>query len=169
MVYTELNTYFCCLNFRNIMHKTTPSQNSNEIEKAFAEAEERIQQIEQKLEQIEYDAQRDVLKHFDRLHDHMFVLNTIFLTGYIALIQMVNEFNRFILILPIVSLAILIYEEHVMKENARKYKNLKSVNLESFFKGCNKRDDRATKISLFVILLTAIEIIYTTYICLFCL
>lgn len=140
-----------------------------ELGKEIEEIEERFKRLEQQVEQIQHDAQRDVLKHFDRLNDHLFVLNTIFLTGYIALIQMIHEFNRFILILPILSLAILIYEEHVMKENARKYKNLKNENLEIFFKACDKRDNRATKISLFVILLTAIEIIYTTYICLFCL
>jgi len=87
----------------------------DEIEKALQEAEETLKRIEEKTEKMRYDSQRDVLKHFDRIHDHLFLLNTVFITGYIALLQIGTHFNRFILILPFICLAILIYVEHYMK------------------------------------------------------
>lgn len=44
----------------------------DEIEKALQEAEETLKRIEAKTEKMRYDSQRDVLKHFDRIHDHLF-------------------------------------------------------------------------------------------------
>ena len=116
---------------------------------------------------MRYDSQRDVLKHFDRIHDHLFLLNTVFITGYIALLQIGTHFNRFILILPFICLAILIYVEHYMKESARKYKDINNINLTIFFAECNRRDSKATIISFFIILLTSFELLYTIYICIF--
>ena len=139
----------------------------DEIEKTLQEAEETLKRIEAKTEKMRYDSQRDVLKHFDRIHDHLFLLNTVFITGYIALLQIGTHFSRFILILPFICLAILIYVEHYMKESARKYKDINNINFTIFFAECNRRDSRATIISFFAIILTSFELLYTIYICIF--
>ena len=38
-------------------------------DKIIEEAEKSLERLSHKIEQLEYDFQRDVLKHFDRLHD----------------------------------------------------------------------------------------------------
>ena len=89
-------------------------------DKIIEEAEKSLERLSRKIEQLEYDSKRDVLKHFDRLHDKLFMFNTIFITGYFALCQINKEFNSLILLLPFCSLSMLIYIEHFMKEIARK-------------------------------------------------
>lgn len=61
-------------------------------DKIIKEAEKSLERLSRKIEQLEYDSKRDVLKHFDRLHDKLFMFNTIFITGYFALCQINKEF-----------------------------------------------------------------------------
>lgn len=54
-------------------------------DKIIEEAEKSLERLSRKIEQLEYDPKRDVLKHFDRLHDKLFMFNIIFITGYFAI------------------------------------------------------------------------------------
>ena len=137
-------------------------------EKIIEEAEKSLERLSRKIEQIEYDSKRDVLKHFDRLHDKLFMFNTIFITGYFALCQISKEFNSLILLLPFFSLSILIYIEHFMKEIARKQSyGMFEVNLSEHLKKSEMKYKQVTLLSLLIIVVSALELLYTIYVCIF--
>ena len=137
-------------------------------EKIIEEAEKSLERLSRKIEQIEYDSKRDVLKHFDRLHDKLFMFNTIFITGYFALCQISKEFNSLILLLPFFSLSILIYIEHFMKEIARKQSyGMFEVNLSEHLEKSEMKYKQVTLLSLLIIVVSALELLYTIYVCIF--
>ena len=139
-----------------------------EVEQVIMDAEESLIHLDKKIDRIEYDAGRDVLKHFDRLHDKLFTFNTVFITGYFAICQINKEFNSWILLLPFCALCVLIYIEHFMKEIARRQTHgLREVNLLSYLKETEKKYNKVTWMSLFVILCSCVELLYTMYICIF--
>ncbi|MCM1218547.1 MAG: hypothetical protein NC548_29005 [Lachnospiraceae bacterium] len=139
-----------------------------DVEQEIREAEESLHRLEQQIERVEYDANRDVLKHFDRLHDKLFTFNTVFITGYFALCQINKEFNSLILLLPFCALSVLVYIEHYMKEIARRQTHgLREVNLSIHLKETDKKYNKATLKSLLVILFSVMELLYTMYICIF--
>lgn len=141
---------------------------NNKIEQLLAEAEQSLKRLEKKIDQIEYDSGRDILKHFDRLHDKLFMFNTIFITGYFAICQLNKEFNSLILIIPFIALSILVYVEHYMKEIARRQSHgLKAVDLKIHLKETDRKYIKITRVSLVVIIFTALELLYTMYICIF--
>lgn len=134
----------------------------------FEEVERSLERLSRKIEQLEYDSKRDVLKHFDRLHDKLFMFNTIFITGYFALCQINKDFNSLILLLPFFSLSLLVYIEHFMKEVAREQSSgLFEVNLNEHLKKADKKYERVTLLSLLVITISALELVYTIYTCIF--
>lgn len=134
----------------------------------FEEVERSLERLSRKIEQLEYDSKRDVLKHFDRLHDKLFMFNTIFITGYFALCQINKDFNSLILLLPFFSLSLLVYIEHFMKEVAREQSSgLFEVNLHEHLKKADKKYERVTLLSLLVITISALELVYTIYTCIF--
>lgn len=137
-------------------------------DKIIEEAEKSLERLSRKIEQLEYDSKRYVLKYFDRLHDKLFMFNTIFITGNFALCQINKEFNSLILLLPFCSLSMLIYIEHFMKEIARKQSyGMFEVNLSEHLNKAEKKYGQVTILSLLIIIVSAIELLYTIYICIF--
>ena len=127
-------------------------------DKIIEEAEKSLERLSRKIEQLEYDSKRDVLKHFDRLHDKLFMFNTIFITGYFALCQINKEFNSLILLLPFCSLSMLIYIEHFMKEIARKQSyGMFEVNLSEHLNKAEKKYNIIRNVSIPIPLFFKIE------------
>ena len=127
-------------------------------DKIIEEAEKSLERLSRKIEQLEYDSKRDVLKHFDRLHDKLFMFNTIFITGYFALCQINKEFNSLILLLPFCSLSMLIYIEHFMKEIARKQSyGMFEVNLSEHINKAEKKYNIIRNVSIPIPLFFKIE------------
>ena len=62
-------------------------------DKIIEEAEKSLERLSRKIEQLEYDSKRYVLKYFDRLHDKLFMFNTIFITGYFALCPLFYQYD----------------------------------------------------------------------------
>ena len=130
-------------------------------DKIIEEAEKSLERLSRKIEQLEYDSKRYVLKYFDRLPLY-------FITGYFALCQINKEFNSLILLLPFCSLSMLIYIEHFMKEIARKQSyGMFEVNLSEHLNKAEKKYGQVTILSLLIIIVSAIELLYTIYICIF--
>ena len=127
-------------------------------DKIIEEAEKSLERLSRKIEQLEYDSKRDVLKHFDRLHDKLFMFNTIFITGYFALCQINKEFNSLISLLPFCSLSMLIYIEHFMKEIARKQSyGMFEVNLSEHLNKAEKKYNIIRNVSIPIPLFFKIE------------
>lgn len=78
--------------------------NLEEIEKSMAE-------IEARMTKREDEGLKNVLKHFDRIHDKLFSINTMFIAGFFALIKISDNISTSTIFIPVANMLYLIWIE----------------------------------------------------------
>ena len=78
-------------------------------EKSDLISDEKLDKIDDNLRKDEEEGIKNILKHFDRLHDKLFTFNNILIAGYFALSKLINSISPINIIIPIINLGILVY------------------------------------------------------------
>ncbi|MDI5951081.1 hypothetical protein [Flavobacterium yafengii] len=112
--------------------------NSEYVDKEFEEACNKIDKIRE-------DGLRNVLKHFDRIHDKLFVFNNILIAGFFGLSKIDNQISVKLIIIPILNLCFLIFIEYEMMEISRFDATIK----EQLFENYKFNKERISRITIF--------------------
>tara|TARA_R110000868_G_scaffold320723_1_gene581693 strand:+ start:925 stop:1380 length:456 start_codon:yes stop_codon:yes gene_type:complete len=91
----------------------------NEIEKNMAE-------IDNRMTKSEEEGLKNTLKHFDRIHDKLFTLNSMFIAGFFALIKISDNISTSTILIPIINMIYLIWIEYRMMEKSSFESSIKS-------------------------------------------
>jgi hypothetical protein len=125
--------------------------------------EKELEEMDQRFKKTEDEALKNMLKHFDRIHDKLFSFNNILIAGYFALSKLLNDISVFLILIPIANLLILLYIEYSMMEKCRFESQITKqspANIEKWGKSINKTN----LISLLSICTTAVvTVIFLRY------
>jgi hypothetical protein len=113
-----------------------------------------LEKIDIKLKRTEEDGVKNILKHFDRIHDKLFTFNNILIVGFFALSKIDNSIPVKTIFIPIINLIILIYIEYRMMEESRIESQITSI--PDVDKKHKKSNDNTTRYSLLSIITTSI-------------
>ena len=78
-----------------------------------------LDEMDQRWKKTEDEGLKNLLKHFDRLHDKLFTFNNILIAGYFALSKIENEISVATVLIPIGNLVILLFVECRMIQKSR--------------------------------------------------
>lgn len=81
--------------------------------------EKELDEVFQRFKKTEEEGLKNLLKHFDRLHDKLFTFNNILIAGYFALSKLENDISLATILIPIGNLIILLFIEYKMMEKSR--------------------------------------------------
>ncbi|MFV5693143.1 hypothetical protein ACM55K_14050 [Flavobacterium sp. LT1R49] len=115
--------------------------NNEYVDKEFEEACK-------KTDKIREDGLRNVFKHFDRIHDKLFIFNNILIAGFFGLSKIDNQISVKLIIIPILNLCFLIFIEYEMMEVSR----FDATINEQFFENYKFNKERISRITLFSLL-----------------
>jgi len=73
---------------------------------------------------------KNVLKHFDRIHDKLFSINTMFIAGFFALIKISDNISTSTIFIPVANMLYLIWIEYRMMEKSRFEADIKNKTQE---------------------------------------
>lgn len=65
---------------------------------------------------MEEQGRSEVVKYFDRINDKFFDINNILIAAYLALVALIPEISKLLILIPFSNLVILIYVEYRMME-----------------------------------------------------
>jgi len=82
------------------------------------EIEKSVEKTYASFENFEEDGKQNILKYFDRIHDKLFTVNTVFIAGFIAII-MFSDVPRSFMLLPVFNMIYLIWIEYRMVTKSR--------------------------------------------------
>jgi len=106
---------------------------------------------------------QDITKYFDRIHDNLFTFNNMLIAGYFALIQLKVDISKFVILIPIVNLAIFIFIDYLMMEYSRANANIGETLVDKIPE-IGKKSERATQLSFITIVTTLIvTIVFICY------
>jgi len=80
---------------------------------------EEMSEIWDRIRKTEEEGLKNILKHFDRIHDKLFSFNNILIAGYFAVSKLENKLAIEYILIPIANLVFLIYIEYRMLEKSR--------------------------------------------------
>jgi hypothetical protein len=81
--------------------------------------EKELEQMDERFRKREEEGLKNLLKHFDRIHDKLFMFNNILIAGYFALSKIEKSISLLTILIPISNLAFLIFIEYRMLEKSR--------------------------------------------------
>ncbi len=128
----------------------------------FEESEKEQERIEKNLTRTEEEGLKNILKHFDRIHDKLFTFNNILIAGFFALSKLETTISVKTIFIPIINLCFLIFIEYEMMEKSRFEASIKSQPFDKY-DNHGKRIKRTTWYSLLSILTTLIVTIIFLY------
>ncbi|WP_166921311.1 hypothetical protein [Flavobacterium poyangense] len=124
-----------------------------------------IEQFEKKVEKIKEEAGKNILSHFNRIHDKLFTSNNIFIAGYFALSRVQPDTSILIIIVPLLNLIFLILIEYLMMEKSRKEYGIDDF--DELINFVNKKDLRTNQYSLLSIFSTLCVFLFFMYLLIF--
>jgi hypothetical protein len=114
-----------------------------------------LDEMGKRWERKEEEGLKNLLKHFDRIHDKLFTFNNILIAGYFALAKLTNTIASASILIPLGNLIILIWIEYRMMEKSRFESDLTKKSQSERDKW-SKGIDRTNLYSLLAIVSTAI-------------
>lgn len=128
----------------------------------FEESERENIKIEENFDRTEIEGLKNILKHFDRIHDKLFVFNNILIAGFFALSKIETSVTVKTILIPILNLCFLIFIEYEMMEKSRFEASIKSQPFDKFDEhGMRvKRTNRYSLLSILTTLIVTIIFIY---------
>lgn len=85
----------------------------------FDEMDKNLAEIENRMNKREEEGIKNTLKHFDRIHDKLFSINTMFIAGFFALIKFSENVSTMTILIPVLNMIYLIWIEYRMMEKSR--------------------------------------------------
>jgi hypothetical protein len=131
----------------------------------FEESDKEQERIEKNFTRTEEEGLKNVLKHFDRIHDKLFVFNNILIAGFFALSKLDNLIPLKTIFIPLLNLCFLIFIEYEMMEKSRFEASIKTQQFDKYdIHGKRiKRTNLYSLLSIFTtIIVTAFFIFYLT-------
>ena len=127
-------------------------------------SEEEISEMNNRFKKTEEEGLKNVLKHFDRIHDKVFSFNNILIAGYFVLAKFDNSLNTPIstIIIPIINMAFLIWIEYRMMEKSRFESEMTKKSLTDI-NSWGKKINSTNLFSLLIIITTTIVTIIFLY------
>ncbi len=122
------------------------------------EIEEELTEFDERFKKTESDGIKNVLKHFDRIHDKLFTFNNILIAGYFALSQFFVSFSVYGIIIPLLNLALFIFIEYRMMEKSRFDAEVTKKTPEEIVKH-GKAINRTNRYSLYSIISTTVVLV----------
>ena len=126
------------------------------------EMQKEMDQIDARMTKSEEEGLKNMLKHFDRIHDKLFSINTMFIASFFALIKISNNISTSIILIPVLNMIYLIWIEYRMMEKSRFETSIKSKTQEEI-NNWGKSISTNNWLSLFSITLTLIVTAYFIY------
>ena len=123
------------------------------------EMDRNVREIGEGFVRTEQEGLKNLLKHFDRLHDKLFSFNNILIAGFFALSQIGKNVSPWTIIIPLINLCFLVLIEYRMMNKCRFEAEIKSKTPEEnimWAKGIRNTN----RYSLATILTTAIVTIF---------
>ena len=121
------------------------------------EIDENLARIDASFTKTEEGGLKNILKHFDRIHDKLFSVNTVFIAGFIALIKISGKISPWVILVPVFNMLYLIWIEYRMLQKSRLEAAIKQKapdEIEQWGKNINKTN----LFSLVSIILTLIVV-----------
>lgn len=128
----------------------------------FDEMDRNLEEIEKRMSKREEEGLKNILKHFDRIHDKLFSINTMFIAGFFALIKISDNISATTILIPVLNMIYLIWIEYRMMEQSRFEADIKSKTPDEIQKW-GKSISINNWLSLLSIALTLIVAGYFTY------
>ena len=128
----------------------------------FEESQKEQERIERNFTRTEEDGLKNILKHFDRIHDKLFTFNNILIAGFFALSKVEDSIPIKTIFFPIVNLCFLIFIEYEMMGKSRFESSIKSQPFDKYDQH-GKRITRTNWYSLGSIFTTLIVTIVFLY------
>lgn len=125
-----------------------------------------LQDMDQRFKKTEEEALKNMLKHFDRIHDKLFNFNNILIAGYFALSKLEKEISLATIFIPIANLIVLLYIEYKMMEKSR-FESSITQKTPKEIEQWGKRITRTNQYSLLAICSTSIVTMWFLYYLLF--
>jgi hypothetical protein len=98
------------------------------------EMDRNVREIGERFDRTEQEGLKNLLKHFDRLHDNLFSFNNILIAGFFALSQFGKKVSPWTIIIPLINLCILVFIEYRMMNKCRFEAAIKSKTPEEINK-----------------------------------
>lgn len=125
--------------------------------------EKELSEMDQRFKKTEEEGLKNLLKHFDRIHDKLFTFNNILIAGYFALSKLENKISLSFIMLPIANFIILLFIEYKMMEKSRFESQITKKPMNEISKW-GKSIERTNQYSLLSIISTSIvTIIFLRY------
>lgn len=128
----------------------------------FEESQREQIRIDDNLDQTEQEGLKNMLKHFDRIHDKLFTFNNILIAGFFAISTIENTISVKNIVIPILNLCFLIFIEYEMMEKSRFEASIKTQNFDKY-ESHDERISRTNWYSLLSIMTTLIVAIIFLY------
>ncbi|MDQ8011538.1 MAG: hypothetical protein REI96_03740 [Flavobacterium nitrogenifigens] len=128
----------------------------------FEESQREQERIERNFTRTEEEGLKNILKHFDRIHDKLFVFNNILIAGFFALSKIENPIPVKTIFIPILNLCFLIFIEYEMMEKSRFESSIKTQPFDKY-DSHGKRITRTNLYSLLSIITTLSVTIFFLY------
>jgi len=138
-----------CIILFNIFKDKFISMKNFDIE----EFEREQKRIDDNFTRTEQEGLKNILKHFDRIHDKLFTFNNILIAGFFAISKIENTISVKNIVIPILNLCFLIFIEYEMMEKSRFESSIKTQDFDKY-DSHSKRINRTNLYSLLSILTT---------------
>jgi hypothetical protein len=125
----------------------------------FEESDKEQERIEKNLTRTEEEGLKNVLKHFDRIHDKLFVFNNILIAGFFALSKLDNLIPLKTIFIPLLNLCFLIFIEYEMIEKSRFEASIKTQQFDKY----DIHDKRIKRTNLYSLLSIFTTLIVTVF------
>jgi hypothetical protein len=125
----------------------------------FEESQRENERIERNFTRTEEEGLKNILKHFDRIHDKLFVFNNILIAGFFALSKIENPIPVKTIFIPILNLCFLIFIEYEMMEKSRFESSIKTQPFDKY----DSHGKRITRTNLYSLLSIITTLFVTSF------
>ena len=129
----------------------------------FDEMERNVREIGERFDRTEQEGLKNMLKHFDRLHDKLFSFNNILIAGFFALSQFGKHVSPWTIIIPLINLGVLVFIEYRMMNKSRfeaTIKNKTKEEIKKWGKGINNTNFYSLLSIVTTVIVTVIFLFY---------
>lgn len=128
----------------------------------YEESVKEQERIEKNFTRTEEEGVKNILKHFDRIHDKLFTFNNILIAGFFTLSKLDDSTPLNSIFIPLINLCFLIFIEYEMMEKSRFEASIKTQSFDKYDLH-GKRINRTNAYSLLSILTTLIVALFFVF------
>lgn len=129
----------------------------------FDEMDRSVRESGKRFEHTQQEGLKNLLKHFDRLHDSLFSFNNILIAGFFTISEFGKKVSPWSIIIPLLNLGVLIFIEYRMMNKSRfeaDIMNKTPEQINKWGKGINNTNLYSLLCIFTTLIVTAIFLIY---------